>query len=141
MDPELFTIRFQLSTLVVASAALLSVCRAFSVQTSGDANALAGAIFGQGITVLQASYSGASVASGLFTDGPFGIGNAAILTSGSADGALPGGDHFVNNGAPGSDQYCNTGTYNATILTADVIVNAGFTGVTFEIILASEERG
>ncbi|ENH70219.1 hypothetical protein FOC1_g10000787 [Fusarium oxysporum f. sp. cubense race 1] len=134
--------RLQLSRIqVVASAVLLPVSQAFSIVTTNDANALASAIFGQGITILQASFSGATVSSGTFADGPFGIGSGGILTSGAAVGALPNGDHYVNNGAPGSDTYCNANTFNAAILTVDFFLNPTYSGVRVELILASEEEG
>ncbi|KAL5599107.1 hypothetical protein FOVSG1_006919 [Fusarium oxysporum f. sp. vasinfectum] len=134
--------KLQLSSLqLVASAVLLPASQAFSVTTTNDANALASAIFGQGITILQASFSGATISSGTFTDGPFGIGSGGILTSGAAVGALPNGDHYVNNGAPGSDTYCNTNTFNAAILTVDFFLNPTYSGVRVELILASEEEG
>ncbi|WKT42206.1 Carbohydrate-binding WSC [Fusarium oxysporum f. sp. vasinfectum] len=134
--------RLQLSSIqVVASAVLLPVSQAFSIVTTNDANALASAIFGQGITILQASFSGATVSSGTFDDGPFGIGSGGILTSGAAVGALPNGDHYVNNGAPGSDTYCNANTFNAAILTVDFFLNPTYSGVRVELILASEEEG
>ncbi|KAH7153712.1 hypothetical protein DER46DRAFT_687164 [Fusarium sp. MPI-SDFR-AT-0072] len=137
--------RLQLSSLqLVASAVLLPASQAFSVVTTNDANALASAIFGQGITILQASFSGATISSGTFTDGPF-CGThsrgGGILTSGAAIGALPNGDHYVNNGAPGSDTYCNTNTFNAAILTVDFLLNPTYRGVRVELILASEEEG
>ncbi|KAL7754767.1 hypothetical protein ACKLNR_015437 [Fusarium oxysporum f. sp. zingiberi] len=134
--------RLQLSSLqLVASAVLLPASQAFSIVTTNDANALASAIFGQGITILQASFSGAAVSSGTFADGPFGIGSGGILTSGAAVGALPNGDHYVNNGAPGSDTYCNANTFNAAILTVDFFLNPTYSGVRVELILASEEEG
>lgn len=134
--------RLQLSSIqVVASVVLLPVSQAFSIVTTNDANALASAIFGQGITILQASFSGATVSSGTFADGPFGIGSGGILTSGAAVGALPNGDHYVNNGAPGSDAYCNANTFNAAILTVDFFLNPTYSGVRVELILASEEEG
>ncbi|KNA98236.1 hypothetical protein FOXG_02632 [Fusarium oxysporum f. sp. lycopersici 4287] len=134
--------RLQLSSIqVVASVVLLPVSQAFSIVTTNDANALASAIFGQGITILQASFSGATVSSGTFSDGPFGIGSGGILTSGAAVGALPNGDHYVNNGAPGSDTYCNANTFNAAILTVDFFLNPTYSGVRVELILASEEEG
>ncbi|RSL98684.1 hypothetical protein CDV31_012469, partial [Fusarium ambrosium] len=122
-------------------AALVHQCLGFSVTQSSDATTLANAIFGTGITILQASFSGAAISSGTFTDGPFGIGTGAILTSGAAVGALPGGDHYVNNGAAGSDTWCGPNTFNAAILTVDILVQPGFSGVEFEYIVASEEEG
>ncbi|KAI1036853.1 hypothetical protein LB503_002900 [Fusarium chuoi] len=132
---------FHLSSLV-ALAALLRTSWAFSVTANTDGNALASAIFGNGISIISASFTGASVSSGTFTDGPFGMGDAAILTSGAAVGALPNGDHYVNNGAAGSATYCGGGSSNnAAILTADVMVIPGFGGMRFEVVMASEELG
>ncbi|RGP67346.1 hypothetical protein FSPOR_6106 [Fusarium sporotrichioides] len=133
---------FQLPSLrLIALAILFPSSNAFSVATTNDANTLAAAIFGQGITITQASFSGASVSSGTFADGPFGIGSGAILTSGSAIGALPNGDHYVNNGASGSDTYCGSSTFNAALLTVDILINPTYNGVRVEFILASEEDG
>jgi hypothetical protein len=133
---------FQLSRFhLVASAVLLPASHAFSITTTNDAASLAGALFGQGITVLQASFSGAAVSSGVFADGPFGIRDGVILTSGAAVGALPNGDHYVNNGAPGSSDYCGPNTFNAAILTVDIFLDPTYSGVRVEIILASEEEG
>ncbi|CAM1511862.1 Fc.00g093750.m01.CDS01 [Cosmosporella sp. VM-42] len=133
--------RVQVPHLIIASATLLSLCRGFSVITTDDANTLANAIFGQGITILQAQFSGASVSSGTFDGGPFSIRTGAILTSGAASGALPNGDHYVNNGAPGSDTYCNVNTFNAAILTVDFLLDPAYSGVEVQFILASEEEG
>lgn len=131
---------FHLSRLV-ALAALLRASYAFSVTANTDGNALASAIFGNGISVISASFNGASDSSGTFTDGPFGMGDAAILTSGAAVGALPNGDHYVNNGAAGSATYCGGLSNNAAILTADVMLIPGFGGMRFEVVMASEESG
>lgn len=130
------------TSILTLWATLVHHCLGFSVTASNDANTLANAIFsGPGITILQASFSGASVSSGTFSDGPFGIGSGGILTSGAAVGALPGGDHYVNNGAPGSNTYCGSNTFNAAILTVDLFVNPTYSGIEFEYILASEEEG
>ncbi|KAF5632366.1 hypothetical protein F25303_9424 [Fusarium sp. NRRL 25303] len=132
---------FHLSSLVALAALMRASC-AFSVTANTDGNALASAIFGNGINIISASFTGASVSSGTFTDGPFGMGDAAILTSGAAVGALPNGDHYVNNGAAGSVTYCGGGSSNnAAILTADVMVIPGFGGMRFEVVMASEELG
>ncbi|KAF5567839.1 hypothetical protein FPHYL_3052 [Fusarium phyllophilum] len=132
---------FHLSSLV-ALAALLHASYAFSVTADTDGNVLASAIFGTGISVISASFTGASDSSGIFTDGPFGMGDAAILTSGAAVGALPNGGHFVDNGAAGSVTYCGgSSSHNAAILTADVMLLPGFGGMRFEVVMASEESG
>ncbi|KAI8711820.1 hypothetical protein NCS52_01446300 [Fusarium sp. LHS14.1] len=114
----------------------------FGVTANNDANVLANALFsGPGITIVSASFTGAAASSGTFVDGPFGIGTGAILTTGTAVGALPNGDHYVNNGQPGSSTYCGPNTFNAAILSVDVIVDVGYNGIDFEYIMASEEEG
>ncbi|QPC58101.1 hypothetical protein HYE67_000332 [Fusarium culmorum] len=130
-----------LSLQLAALSVLLPVSDAFSVTTTNDANSLANAILGQGITLLQASFSGAAISSGSFSEGPFGIGSGAILTSGSAIGALPNGDHYVNNGAPSSDTYCGPNTFNAALLTVDFFLDPTYSGIRVEFIFASEEEG
>ncbi|KXH27563.1 hypothetical protein CSIM01_13169 [Colletotrichum simmondsii] len=133
---------FKRPILLAVFAAFAPLCGSFSVTQTNDANILANAIFnGPGITVLQATFSGAAVSSGTFTAGLGGIGNGAILTTGSAVGALPGGDHYVNNGAAGSAAYCGPSTFNAAILSVDIAIDPGYSGVQVEFILASEEEG
>lgn len=132
---------FPSSHLLIAFAISLRPCTCFSVTTTDDADTLANAIFGNGLTILHAQFSGASVSSGTFTDGPFGIGSGGMLTSGAAIGALPNGDHYVNNNAPGSDTYCGVNTFNAAILTVDLFLDPTFGGINFEYIMASEEEG
>ncbi|KAF4951879.1 hypothetical protein FGADI_7172 [Fusarium gaditjirri] len=69
------------------------------------------------------------------------MGDAAILTSGAAVGALPNGDHYADNGAAGSTTYCGGLSNNAAILTADIMIIPGFGGMRFEVVMASEESG
>lgn len=129
-------------SIIISWLLFASGCISFTVSQTDDAGVLANAIFsGPGITVLQATFSGASIAVGTFADGPFGIGSGAILTTGAAEGALPGGDHYVDNGAPGSSMYCSANSFNAAILTVDILVEPGYAGILVEFIFASEEQG
>ncbi|KAH8901961.1 hypothetical protein BR93DRAFT_867808, partial [Coniochaeta sp. PMI_546] len=73
-----------------------------------------------------------------FTDGPFGIGSGAILTSGTAVGALPGGNNHVANGAAGSS-YCGPNTNDGSVLTVGITILPGYEGLLVNLILASEE--
>ncbi|TDZ61478.1 hypothetical protein CTRI78_v004346 [Colletotrichum trifolii] len=127
---------------VAALLGLVPFCDSLTVTASNNANVLANALFsGPGITVSSAIYSGASAASGTFTAGLGGIGSGALLTSGSAVGALPGGNLYVNNGAAGSATYCGANSFNAAILTVTVSLGAGYSGIQVEFVLASEEAG
>ncbi|KAB5577974.1 hypothetical protein GE09DRAFT_536426 [Coniochaeta sp. 2T2.1] len=115
---------------------------AISITTTNDASTLAAAIFNSpGVTVNSASFVGAAAAAGTFTNGPFGIGSGAILTSGTAAGALVGGNTFVNNGASGSADWCGANTFDGSILMVNVNVDAGYTGVLVNFILGSEDAG
>lgn len=125
---------------LVLFALLSPESAAITITTTNDAATLAAAIFnGAGITVSSASYVGATTGAGTFTDGPFGIGSGAILTSGAAAGALVGGNTLVQNGASGS-QFCGAGTtFDGSILTANVNVEAGYNGVLVNFILGSAD--
>ncbi|TEA14842.1 hypothetical protein C8034_v003025 [Colletotrichum sidae] len=127
---------------VAALLGLVPFCDSLTVTASNNANVLANALFsGPGITVSSASYSGASAASGTFTAGLGGIGSGALLTSGSAVGALPGGNLYVGNGAAGSATYCGANSFDAAILTVTFSLGAGYSGIQVEFVLASEEAG
>lgn len=143
----------RLRRLAAASAALSAFvlagsAHALSVTTTNDANALLNAMLGSGgaITVTSVSYSGAAIASGTYTDGPLGIGNGALLTSGLAQNALPPN----NSGASGqaNDQsghpLCDNlipgyTSYDAALLTIHFDLAAGFDGIQFNSIFGSEE--
>ncbi|KAG7413798.1 hypothetical protein Forpe1208_v008342 [Fusarium oxysporum f. sp. rapae] len=125
--------------LLAIWALLLSPCSSIDIVTTNDGNVLANAaISGPGVTVVSGSFSGSSMAAGTFSNGPFGIGSGIILTSGSAAGALPGGDGYVANGAAGSNTYCGANTFDGAILTMDIDVDAGFNGFLVQLILAGQ---
>lgn len=99
-------------------------------------------MFGEGITIVNSIYTGASVAAGVFTEGPFGMGTAAILITGSTGGAATtNGDRYVNNGAPGSEMYCGENTFNGALLKAQISVDTAFSGIRVELVIGSEEEG
>ncbi|KPM43909.1 hypothetical protein AK830_g2619 [Neonectria ditissima] len=131
--------RLSYASRLAISASLFSVCAAFTVSPSDDASVVGNALFsGPGITFLQGSFSGASGAIGTFTNGPFGIGDGAILTTGEAVGAELGGNTFVSNDAPGSD-YCGSNSYDGAVLQVSFSLDPGYNGLQFEYILASQE--
>ncbi|EQB55303.1 hypothetical protein CGLO_04779 [Colletotrichum gloeosporioides Cg-14] len=131
------------STFIAALAAAISVCHCFGVTVSDDALILANAIFtGPGVVVQSATFTGFPTSSGTFTDGLGGIGNGAILTNGAADGALPGGNQYNDNGLPGSSTYCgSSNTFDASILSVSVTISSGYNGVQVQFIMASQEEG
>ena len=142
-----------LRRLAAASAALSALAlaghaHALNVTTSSDANALLGAMLGGGaaISVTSVSYSGAATASGTYTDGPLGIGDGALITSGAAQNALPPSDSGSTtqaNGLPGH-ALCDAlipgyASQDASLLTIQFDLAAGFDGIQFNSVFGSEE--
>lgn len=123
-------------------ALLLSPGSGINIVTTNDGTVLANAVIsGPGVTVVSGSFTGSSVAAGTFTNGPFGIGSGIILTSGSAAGALPGGDTQVANGVGGSNDYCGSNSYDGAILMVNLNIDTGFNGILVQLIIASVEDG
>jgi hypothetical protein len=132
-----------ISNLCLASSlcclALAASLYLFSIVTTNDAPVLGTALFGPGLTLLPgSSFSGGTDSAGVFTDGPFGIGNGVILTNGRADGALPDGDQSTDNGAPGSE-YCGDDSYNAAVLQLNFDIEDDLDGFNIEFIIASSD--
>ncbi|KAL7765716.1 hypothetical protein ACKLNR_003632 [Fusarium oxysporum f. sp. zingiberi] len=77
---------------LAALAALIAKCTGFTV-TSGSATDFANVmISGPGLSVVNVPNQVAPAGSaGSFTDGPFGIGNVGIVTTGDVTGALSAG--------------------------------------------------
>ncbi|MCS6819464.1 MAG: choice-of-anchor L domain-containing protein, partial [Chitinophagales bacterium] len=135
------------------SLLLLETYVAFSQITlnpSGNANALAQSLAGQGVTISNASLSAAANAVGFFNANPntnLGIGSGIILTTGQlsdipqdANAGLGGIGASFDNGAGGDPQLQNLSgylIYNASALTFDV-TPLGNT-LTFRYVFMSEE--
>lgn len=132
----------------MAMFSLSRVASGLVVTPSIDANALVGLLVGPGITVVpgSASYTGASGASGSFSDGAsagIGIGTGLLMTSGhvqyavgpnNADGA------GVDNGASGSaalTALSGITTRNAAVLDFQFTSNGG--DLFFNYVFGSEE--
>jgi hypothetical protein len=123
---------------------------ALDITPSGDAAALANAMTNVGtgaITIQSASYAGAAIASGTYSNGPLGLGDGALLTSGGALLALPpndSGSTTGDNGLPG-DALCNAligagyTSYDASKLTIEFTLAPGFDGIAFQFVFGSEE--
>jgi len=129
-------------------SALVGTTSALDVVTSADAMLLAEAIVGPGLEVLSAAYFGANISTGTFTDGPLGILDGVVFTSGQATDTIPNpGDTEVDSvplNTVGS-KFCDDlssgkGTsYDASILSFKVAVERDYEGITAEYIFASEE--
>ena len=133
--------------LLFGAAAMLgcSQAMAISVTATADADTLANAILGSGITFSGATYSGSATQSGTFTgDTVFGIGSGIVLTSGStstaADMTNNSDSTSINSGTPGDAQLnalIGGTTFNAAILEFDFASAGG--DLFFSWAFASEE--
>ena len=141
-------------SLVATTAALTCLgygatsLAAITIGTTNDANALASALTSTSgaVTILSATYSGHGDASGTYSEGPLGIANGAILTSGSAQLALPpddGGATGQDNGTSG-DALCDAlipgyESQDAVKLTIVFELAPLFDGISFQSVFGSEE--
>jgi hypothetical protein len=134
-----------LLALCLLATAMVTESFALSVTSTNDANTLASNILGSGITISNATYSGAAGASGTFTGGGnIGIGSGIILTSGGAtvaQGPNNSGNATVDNGSSGlaslNALVPGYTTYDATQLSFDFTSNGG--DLFFNYVFGSEE--
>ncbi|KAF0642420.1 hypothetical protein FPSE5266_05316 [Fusarium pseudograminearum] len=127
---------------LAAFLALPFLCNGFTVTVDRDTTgkSIAQAIFnGPGLTLVNWDLRAPADSLGAFTDGPFGIGNGGILTTGQASGAMPGGDGNVDNGGDGADIFCGLGSTNAAVVYAGVTPGAGYNGIRIEFVFATNE--
>ncbi|UZP39405.1 hypothetical protein NXS19_007221 [Fusarium pseudograminearum] len=127
---------------LAAFLALPFLCNGFTVTVDRDTTgkSIAQAIFnGPGLTLVNWELRAPADSLGTFTDGPFGIGNGGILTTGQASGAMPGGDGNVDNGGDGADVFCGLGSTNAAVVYAGVTPGAGYNGIRIEFVFATNE--
>ena len=118
-----------------------------SVVSENDPTVVAEAIFnGPGVTVQGASWIAIAEAdsspAGTFTNGPYGIGSGGILTNGLATRAASGNGNSppnTDNVFPGSEEYCGSETFDATILQVQIEIDDEYEGVEVEFILSSVE--
>ncbi|MFO1302597.1 MAG: choice-of-anchor L domain-containing protein [Burkholderiales bacterium] len=116
-----------------------------SIATGATAAQLAAAIVGPGVTVSNATFTGAAAASGTFAgaDADIGIASGVILSTGlavDADGPNVSDGWSTDNGRPGdSDLSAIVGadTFDAAILEFDVVPAANTMSIRF--VFASEE--
>ncbi|MBC7163442.1 MAG: choice-of-anchor L domain-containing protein [Roseovarius sp.] len=123
------------------------------VDTAASAMDMAKTMFGNGITVLRADYTGAARASGIYTDGDaiapdltpsdtgviLSTGRAGDVTRASGDANVSPGTSTWNwqAGDPALDAISGRTTYDAAIFEAD-FVPEGST-LTMQVVFASEE--
>ncbi|KAK7394041.1 hypothetical protein QQX98_013172 [Neonectria punicea] len=124
--------RFYIAQSLLFGAAFVSRSEAvFSVTAGTDASDLYAASFGAaGLDSDSAPACTGEDSTGTFSDGPFDIGNGVILTTGTAEGALPGGDVNVNAGRQGG-QYCQGDIYDEVIFNAYFTIQDDVTALSF----------
>jgi len=126
---------------------LTAPAHAVNITTSSDANLLVNKIVGSGITVSNATYKGAPIASGFFSNGlasGIGIEEGIILSTGYAESAIgPNNDDGAtgNNGLVGDSDLNalipGSTTFDASVLEFDFVSTSG--NVYFNYVFASEE--
>ena len=135
------------TALSLSMLGFTSSASALVVNVTNDANPLSNAILGSGIPIHSPTYSGASGASGTFTDGlssGIGMESGIILTTGSATDAVGPNlfsDTTTENGMSGLPELDalipGYTSYDATKLSIDFTSNGD--SVYFNYVFASEE--
>lgn len=122
-------------------------------QTSATALAMANAIFGSGVTVTGASYSGATNSSAIYSNGHLSpgvvpsntgvilsTGNAADFTQSNGDPNRSAGTSTNTTGIDNDSQFnaiAGTRTYDASILTVNFVPTGNV--MTMQFVISSEE--
>ena len=120
----------------------------FAITPNANGGDLAAALdaLSPAVTITSATYTGASGAAGTYVDGPSGIADGIIITSGLATNALPpsgSGSTSTQNNQPG-DPLCDplTAPFNSqdrARLDMTFDLAAGFDGISFQLLFGSEE--
>jgi len=146
-------------SLLVRAAVALAVLFTFTlsaparaqlqVQPNPDAMTLAQAVLGsQGVTITSAFFEGGAVAAGLYSDGPLGISDGALFTSGHVQVALPpnleSGESWANGYGGDFDDLCwslipDFEPNDAARLVIQFELAPGYDGIQFSYIFGSEE--
>lgn len=119
---------------------------ALSVTNTNNATTLGRNIIGDGITFINATFTGVAAAAGIYTQGPQTIGNGFILSTGQATDAQLAQSYLANtNNAAGSNSLCSQIVSGATYLDAAVLsmyINldtSKYNGLSVNMIFSSEE--
>lgn len=129
---------------LLVSLAGFSVVEAFTIVTSNTASVLGTGAVGSGGLLVTGSFAGGTTSSGTFVNGPLGLNNGTILTTGLAPSAIPGSTKLstINNVA-GSSLCTSTlgaaNTFDAAVLTLSVTLPVEFQGITADFIFATAE--
>ncbi|MEZ4299559.1 MAG: choice-of-anchor L domain-containing protein, partial [Polyangiaceae bacterium] len=140
---------------IAAGAALFAdPASALTIAPTNDANTLATALVSQGVNIVSVTLApgqdftddlGLSPPTGTYDDGPLGLPDGIILTSGTARNAEPPND---NSGTTGSSSFGGTAlcqsiagvtTNDANTLVIQFTLDAGTDGIAFDWMFGSEE--
>ncbi|MFO0592911.1 MAG: choice-of-anchor L domain-containing protein [Polyangiaceae bacterium] len=143
----------QLAVALSVTAAAGSAS-AMNIVPTNDAQALVQALTGQGINVLSVTLSpgvdfsdgqGSSPPTGTYTEGPLGLPDGILLTSGTARNAAPPNDQTGITGTSpyGDDALCHqvagVNTTDASKLTIQFTLDPDADGIAFDWLFGSEE--
>ena len=142
------------SAVLAAATATAGSAHALTIVPTNDAAALVQALAGQGVNVVSFSLApaadfnddlGTSPPTGVYDDGPLGLPDGIVLTSGTARNAEPPND---NSGTTGYSSFGGTAlcqsiagvnTNDANTLVIQFTLAPGSDGIAFEWMFGSEE--
>jgi len=130
------------SKLAAAAAVAITGASAVNITPTGDATTLANALLGPGLTLVSAEFKGDPAGSGTFTDGPLGIKNSIVLTSGNVLHPNEPSSEGTEQNLPGfgrCDDLSGGDSFDAAVLTLQVKLEAGYPGFYSQFVFASDE--
>jgi cysteine-rich repeat protein len=139
-----------------SGAGLCESATALTVVASSSSSELAQALVvpGTGITATDWAYAGVACQSGTYVNGPLGIGDGIVLTTGLVKGALPPNDvpgnsppYGISTALPDGvtgEALCKTLSgydmvYDAAKLKIEFDLASGYSGIRFGYVFGSEE--
>lgn len=135
-----------LTLLSILIFAYLPTTNALAVTNTNNATLLAKNIIGNGITFLNASYSGVLAAAGTYTAGPLNSGSGFILSTGIATDAVRPQLYLANTDNGGTNntlcsQIVSGPTYDdAAVLSMYVSLDTTkYNGLSLNMVFSSEE--
>ncbi len=146
--------RLTQGAVVAALIAAAGSAHALSIVPTNDAQTLVQALTGQGVNVVSVTLApgvdfsdglGDSPPTGTYTEGPLGLPDGVVMTSGTARNAAPPNDDTGITGTSpfGDDALCHlvagVGTTDASTLTITFTLEAGADGIAFDWMFGSEE--
>ncbi|KAI9783339.1 MAG: hypothetical protein M1839_003873 [Geoglossum umbratile] len=128
--------------LAAVAAVAITGASAVNITPTGDATVLANALLGPGITLVSADFNGDASGSGTYTDGPLGIPNSIVLTSGDPLHPYAPSSEGTKQNVPGfgrCDALSGGASGDAAVLTLKVNLEQGYPGFFSQFVFASDE--